>query len=96
MMKLQFLVPMALATGILVGGCSANRIACPDVTGKKKIPLVSLFKKNEPTPEDQANEGRDIGGRNMEYDKNGLLTKKKVKVPAPKRKRSLLEKVGLK
>ncbi len=82
------------AMGLALSGCNANRIACPDVSGKKKS-LVGVFKKNEPTPEDQANEGRDYGGRNMEYNKQGLLKKKKTRVPVPKRKRSLLERVGL-
>ncbi len=84
-----------MSIGLSLAGCSANRIACPDVSGKKKFSVAGMFKKNEPTPEDQANEGRDYGGRDMEYDKQGLLKKKKTRVPVPKRKRSLLERVGL-
>ncbi|GGK83883.1 hypothetical protein GCM10011405_34740 [Rufibacter glacialis] len=78
--------------GLALGGCNSNRIACPDVSGKKKF---SFFKKKEITQEDQANEGRDYGGRDMEYDKQGLLKKKKTRIPTPKRKKSVLEKVGL-
>ncbi|RNI23483.1 hypothetical protein EFB08_18275 [Rufibacter latericius] len=83
---------VAVAMGLGLGACNSNKIACPDVSGKKKF---SFFKKKEITQEDQANEGRDLGGRNMEYDKQGLLKKKKTKIPTPKRKQSLMEKVGL-
>ncbi|ALI99223.1 hypothetical protein DC20_09840 [Rufibacter tibetensis] len=83
---------VVLSMGLALGGCSSNRIACPDVSGKKKF---SLFKKKEITQADQADEGRDIGGRNMDFGKDGLLKKKKTRIPTPKRKKSLLEKVGL-
>lgn len=84
---------MVLSISLALGGCNSNRIACPDVSGKKKF---SLFKKKELTQADQANEGRDYGGRDMDYDKEGLLKKKKTRIPTPKRKQSLLQKVGLK
>ncbi|WP_181306671.1 hypothetical protein [Rufibacter sp. XAAS-G3-1] len=82
-----------LSMGLILGGCNSNRIACPDVSGKKKF---SLFKKKEITQADQADEGRDYGGRDMDYDKAGLLKKKKTRIPVPKRKQSLFQKVGLK
>ncbi|MBC3540535.1 hypothetical protein ACFSC6_11655 [Rufibacter sediminis] len=93
MKKTRFAVGLVvLSMGLILGGCNSNRIACPDVSGKKKF---SFFKKKEVTQEDQANEGRDYGGRDMEYDKQGLLKKKKTKIPTPKRKQGLLGKVGL-
>jgi hypothetical protein len=86
---------LVVAMGLALGGCNATRIACPDVSGKKKFSLLGMFKKNEPTQADQADEGRDYGGQDMSYNKKGLLTKKKTYVPVPKRKRSVLERVGL-
>ncbi|GAB2551695.1 hypothetical protein [Rufibacter soli] len=97
MMKKRFAVVLGvLAMSLALEGCNPSRIACPDVSGKKKFSFFGLSKKSEPTPEDQANEGRDLGGRDMNFDKKGLLTKKKTFIPTPKRKRSLLERVGLK
>ncbi|WP_156180736.1 hypothetical protein [Rufibacter radiotolerans] len=96
-MKKRFaLVLWVLVVSLALEGCNSSRIACPDVSGKKKFSLLGLGKKSEPTPEDQANEGRDLGGRDMDFNKKGLLTKKKTFIPVPKRKRSLLERVGLK
>ncbi|KAA3440674.1 hypothetical protein [Rufibacter hautae] len=96
MIKMRFAVGLVvLSMGLTLGACNSSRIACPDVSGKKKGSMFGMFKKKEITQEDQANEGRDYGGRDMEYDKQGLLKKKKTKIPTPKRKQSLLEKVGL-
>ena len=84
-----------LVAGIMMSGCKSGRIPCPDVTGKKSLNPLSMFKKKEPTPEDQAKEGTDIGGRNMEFGaKDGLLKKKTVKLPTNKKKQKVVTKFG--
>ncbi|QHL87833.1 hypothetical protein GU926_10490 [Nibribacter ruber] len=84
-----------LLAGIVLSSCSSGKIPCPDVSGKKSLNPLSMFKKNEPTPEDQAKEGTDIGGRNMEFGaKDGLLKKKKVKLPGTKKKKKIVTKLG--
>ncbi|MFC6996270.1 hypothetical protein [Rufibacter roseus] len=86
-----------LILSISLSGCSSGKIPCPDVTGKKKFSFFGLAKKkSEPTAEDQANEGRDYGGRDMDFDKRGLVKKKKVKLASPKKKGTLLQRIGLK
>lgn len=82
---------------MLFSGCSSGRIPCPDVTGNKKSSFFGLFsKKSEPTPDDQASEGRDLGGRDMDYNKQGLLKKKKVKLPTQKKQGTFFQRIGLK
>jgi hypothetical protein len=91
MKKLKtFLGIWVLVAGIALSSCSSGRIPCPDVSGKKGFSLLGMFKKNEPAAADQANEGRDLGGRDMDYDKKGLLKKKNPKMPTKKRKGSFL------
>ncbi|WP_157600554.1 hypothetical protein [Rufibacter sp. DG15C] len=84
-----------LVAGIVMSSCNSGRIPCPDVTGKKSLNPLAMFKPKEPTPEDQAKEGTDIGGRNMEFGaKDGLLKKKKVKMPGAKKKQKVVVKFG--
>ncbi|WP_192822940.1 hypothetical protein [Rufibacter sp. LB8] len=91
MKKLKtFLGILSLAAVLVMSGCSSGRIPCPDVSGKKKFSPLAMFKRSEPTPQDQANEGRDLGGRDMEFDKKGLLKKKGPKMPTKKKKSGFL------
>ncbi|MGV3541004.1 MAG: hypothetical protein ACO1OQ_14410 [Rufibacter sp.] len=84
-----------LLISFLLGACSSGRIKCPDVSGKKSLSPLAIFKKKEPTPEDQAKEGTDLGGRDMEFDKAGLLKKKNAKMPTNKKKVRIVTKQGV-
>lgn len=93
-MKSRVPLRVGIFLSVWLGACSSGRIPCPDVSGNKSG-LFGLFKKSEPTPEDQANEGRDLGGRDMDYDRGGLLKKKTVKLPTNRKKMRIVTKQGM-
>lgn len=84
-----------LVITVCLGACSTGKIPCPDVSGKKSFSPLAMFKKKEPTPEDQAKEGTDLGGRDMEFDKAGLLKKKRVRLQSSKKKTKMVTKQGV-
>ncbi|MBA9077570.1 MULTISPECIES: hypothetical protein [Rufibacter] len=92
-MKVRSIVGVLLIS-MCMAGCHSGRIACPDVSGKKSGGLFSFLKK-KPAPEDQAKEGTDIGGRDMEFGKDGLLKKKNAKMPTNKKKQRIVTKQGV-